>query len=150
MIPTTLLLAQRNHTDPIQGFFDGLHSAMRPNTVGPPAIMLILGFVGGIVALLLIMAVIKSRRSSAALDPRHGRPMKLFSQALRKLGVSWPDRLLMRAVARKARLQHPTVMLFSRPLLERHVARWTDSVSVAPLRTHLRSRVKGIAAKVFS
>jgi hypothetical protein len=143
------ILAQRDESNPIQGFFDGLHTALRPDSVGPPAIMLVLGFVGGIVALLLIMAIVKSRRADAALTTSHGHPMKLFSQALRQLGINWRDRMLMRAVARRARLPHPTVLLLNPPLLQRHATRWTESVSVGPLRDHFRGRLDGVTKRVF-
>lgn len=150
MTPPAQILAQRPHSSQLQGFFDGLHTALRPDTVGPPAIMLVLGFVAGVVVLLLVMAMIKSRRDAGAQDSQHGHPMKLFCQALRSLGVSWSDRLLMRMIVRKARLQHPAMLLFSPPLLERHAARWTDSLSIAAFRNHARGRLKIVAEKVFS
>ncbi len=150
MIPVIHILAQRPHSKEIQGFFDGLHTALRPNTVGPPAIMLILGFVAGIVALLLVLAVLKTRRAANPSDSADGRPMRLFSQAMRRLGIGWPDRLLMRVIVRRARLPHPTVLLLSPPMLERHAVRWADSLSITPLRNHVRGRLKAISQKAFN
>ncbi|HVP09890.1 MAG TPA: hypothetical protein VMV94_01740 [Phycisphaerae bacterium] len=149
MTPSALILAQAAPRKGLQSLFENLQSAMHPNQVGPPAVMLVLGFVAGIIALLLVLAIIKSRRQTQDSVSRTSRPMRLFSKALKNMGISFPDRVLMRIVARRARVAQPAIMLFSPDLLERYSAVWIDSLGFRPLRARIRARLKAVAAKAF-
>jgi hypothetical protein len=144
-----LILAQGPPGKGMQNLFENLQSAMHPKQVGPPAVMGILGFVGAIVALLLILALIKSRRQAQEGSPRNCRPMRLFNKALKSMGVGLLDRVLMRMIARKTRVAQPTIMLFSPALLKRYAAAWIDSLRFPPLRDRVRARVRVVAAKAF-
>jgi hypothetical protein len=144
-----VIIAQATSVDRFQSFLDGLQTAMHPNEVGPPAIMMTLAFVTAVVAVILLLALLHQRRQRAEASPLAGRPMRLFSQALKHLDVSLADRLLMRFVARKSQLPHPTVMLLSPALLERYTATCVDALPLSTLRRHLRTRLKTVAAKAF-
>ena len=87
MTPSVFILAQGAPRKGLQNLFQNLQSAMHPNEVGPPAVMLVLGFVGGIIALLLVLAIIKSRKQTQDPSTRSSHPMRLFSKALKKMGV---------------------------------------------------------------
>jgi hypothetical protein len=150
MTPSALILAQG--TAPrrgLQSLFENVQSAMHPSQVGPPVVLLVLGFVAGIIALLLVLAIIKSRRQAQDVTSRSCRPMRLFNRALKGMGVSLPDRILMRVIARKSRVAQPAILLFSPALLQRHAGGWIDSLSFPPLRERVRSRVRAVAAKAF-
>jgi hypothetical protein len=150
MTPSLFMLAQNTPGRGIQHLFENLQSAMRPNQVGPPAVMLVLGFVGGIVALLLVLAIIRSRRETQENRSRSSRrPIRLFNKALKGLGIGLLDRILMRRIARKARLAQPAIMLFSPALLKRYATAWIDSISFPPLRSRVRTRVRIVARKAF-
>lgn len=149
MTPPTDMFAQGSAADPLQGFFQSLQSALHPDRLGSPGVLLTVGFVGGIIALLLGLAFLRSRRQEAIATPSAGRPTRLLARTLREMGVGLHDRLLMRVIAAKVRLRQPAVMLFSPVLFDQHTLPWANNLKVAFLRRLVRARLKIVAAKAF-
>jgi hypothetical protein len=149
MTPPLLILAQRGNGKGLESLFENLQSAMYPSQVGPPWVLIFLGVVAGLVSLLLILALIKSRRQGQEGSSRACRPKRLFNKALKALGVGLLDRVMMRMIARKTRIPQPTVMLFSPAILQRYATAWIDSITIPMLRRRARARVKVVAARAF-
>ena len=149
MTPSLLILAQRGNSKGLESLFENLQSAMHPSQVGPPWVLIFLSVVAGLVCLLLILALLRARKETQDGSTRGSRPRRLFNKALKSLGVSLPDRVMMRMIARKARIPQPSVMLFSPALLQRHSAAWIDSIGVPMIRRRARARLKVVAARAF-
>jgi hypothetical protein len=149
MTASPLILAQGSAPKGLQELFENLKTAMRPSGVGSPTVILILTLVGGIVALLLIITLIKSRKQAQHDTAGASRPMRLFNRALKKMGIGVVDRVLLRMIARKARVAQPAVMLFSPALLQRYASRWVESLRFSMVRDRIRARLRVVAVKAF-
>jgi hypothetical protein len=149
MTPSHFILAERGTGKGLESLFENLQSAMHPSQVGPSWILTVLGLVAGLVCVLLILAIIKSRKQAQDGSIRSCRPRRLFNQALKSLGIGLPDRIMMRMIARKARIPQPTVMLLSPALLQRHAATWLNSITIPMLRRRARARLRTVAARAF-
>ncbi len=140
------ILAQVDYTLRMKG----LKSAFHPNENEPPDLMSFFGFVAVVIAIIATFLVARAiwRRKSGVGGP--SRPFRLFTHALKKLGVRLPDRILLRMAARQCGLRHPVIILFSPELLERHAGDWADSISLKPLQAHARRRVDALAEVAFT
>ncbi len=107
-------------------------------------------FIAGLFAVSLI-AYLLVRRTQRSEGERTARPpLRFFGTLLAQLGVSWPDRFLLRLVARNAGLPNPSVMLLSPDILERHAGEWVDGLGVPFVRSYLRNRLDQLRLKAFS
>lgn len=145
MIQLLSIFAQVDYSARVRG----LQNAFRPNRTQPPEFKNILIFLGVLVALGCALLIVKHiwRRKTGKLPSQ--RPAKLFSCALKKLGASLTDRILLRVAARSSGLQHPTLILFSPELFERYAGMWADSITVKPLREYARKRINILAEMAF-
>lgn len=88
------------------------------------------------------------------LQPMKGRalgvpPRRLFQQAAKSLGIGRFNRFLLLRAAYAGRLEHPTVMLITPQLMERHAGEWADQFPITSLRGYLRTRVNQVATALF-
>lgn len=146
MILLTTILAQGRLSRRLQG----LESAFKPSETettdwGTPLLL-----VAAIIGIVLVMLVSQRIRRRQAGELFANQPYRLFSHVLKELGVGFGDRLLMRRAARKCGLRQPAVMLFNPDLMERTIGRWADTISVSPLRTHVRQRLEAVIALAFA
>ncbi len=145
MIQPLSIFAQVDYSTRVRG----LRNAFQPNRTQPPELENILIFLGALVAATCAILIVKHiwRRKTGKLPSQ--RPAKLFSCALKKLGASLTDRILLRLAARNSGLQHPTLILFSPELFERYAGMWADSIAVKPLRDYTRERFNLLAETAF-
>lgn len=146
MIRTNLLLAQT----PYQNRLQGLRGAFNQRQNDPTDVTGILIFFAAVALLIVALVLVKRfrARKEGRFAPRH--PLRLFTLVLKKMGVGLTDRILMRSLARAARLPQPTLMFFSPSLYERHARRAADAIAVKALRAHARRRVEAIGRKAFT
>ena len=140
------MLAQVDYTMRMRG----LKNAFQPNENEPPDLMSFLGFVAVVISIITTFVLARAlwRRKSGVGGA--SRPFRLFTHALKKLGVRLPDRILLRVAARRCGLPHPVLILFSPELLERYAGEWADAISLKPLQTHARRRVDALAEVAFT
>ncbi len=100
-----------------------------------------------LVILIFAIRQFRQRRREIASAPAH--PMKLFDNVLRRMGVRFTDRYLLRMCARSVNLTQPTIMLFSRELFDRNTNRWLDSLAVKALHNHAATRFAAISELAF-
>ncbi len=145
MIDRIQLLAQTPYKNRLQG----LRGAFNNRKSDPMDTTMILGFLAVVAVVVITVVAVKHirMRRSGQLAPRH--PLNLFSQAMRKMGVGWTDRILMRWLARSVHMQQPTLMFFSPALYERYARRSAEGIAVKSLRSHACRRVAEIGELAF-
>ncbi len=74
-------------------------------------------------------------------------PARLFRQLVRRLGLSPPQRTLLRRMARDLQLPHPTVLLLGRRLFDLHSHRWLGYGDPAHADRH--QHVADLASALF-
>ncbi len=145
MIQLAAIFAQADYAKRLRG----LSGAFQSNEGGPSELRQILGFfamVAAIIVGMLLARAIWRRRGDKCVGQK---PAKLFAYILKQLGIRLPDRVLLRCAARNCDLKHPAMMLMSPQLLERSAGRWADSITVKPVREHVRRRIAALADKAF-
>lgn len=145
MIERIQLFAQTPYENRLQG----LRGAFNNRKSDPMDTTMILGFLAAVAVVVFTVLAVKHirMRRSGRLAPRH--PSNLFSQAMKKMGVGWTDRILMRWLARSMHMQQPTLMFFSPVLYERYARRSAEGIAVKSLRNHACRRVAEIAEMAF-
>jgi len=93
------------------------------------AVAVVVGGVVGVIALTYFLARRQQRndRSVRRFDPK-----QLFDTLLRKLYLSAEQRRWLEGVARRARLEHPAVLVLSERLFDRYTAEWGSQGSRTP------------------
>jgi hypothetical protein len=140
------ILAQVDYTMRLQG----LKNAFHPNENEPPDLISFFGFAVAVIATVgtfMLVRAIWRRKSGVGVS---SRPFRLFTLALKKLGVRLPDRILLRLAARQCGLRHPVLILFSPELLERYAGEWADSIALRPLQAYARRRVDALTGVAFT
>ncbi|HUU85737.1 MAG TPA: hypothetical protein VM243_19755 [Phycisphaerae bacterium] len=95
-------------------------------------------------ALLLMIHRLQQRRQRRDIND----PWKLYRQLLKHLGLSAPQREVLRRIAADLRLQHPSVLLLGRTIFNRHATRWQERARHVR-RDDLR-RIEEIVGKLFA
>ncbi|MFH1416676.1 MAG: hypothetical protein ABII12_00095 [Planctomycetota bacterium] len=131
--------------------FNGLRTAFNKTESNSSDLAPLLGFIAGVLGLVAMILVVRRICRGKTDKPTARRPSKLFTVSLKQMGVSFSDRILMRIIASKTGLKHPTLMLLSPELLERHAGGFVDEIGERnPLREYARTRLDGIASKAFA
>jgi hypothetical protein len=87
----------------------------------------LLAFAG--LVIVVVMVYWLSERQQKKIDGvnEYRNPQRLFRDLLQRLELLPPQRQLLETVARDQRLKHPTVILLSEGLYDRHVNEWLRS-----------------------
>jgi hypothetical protein len=140
-----LPLAQNEVMDRLTGIRQEFERSVgEPLGMGP--FLLFLGAGTLIVVMLFILQRMRLRKA-LHIESRH--PMRLFSRALRSLGIGWTDRCILRWIAGGAHMSNPTVLLLNRPTFDANTQQWLASVGFGPLRDHFRQRLASISKRAF-
>lgn len=127
----------------------GLEAAFKQANTEKPDQSIIFILIAVILAVVVALLVARRLRRRKTGEMFANRPYKLFTWSLKRLGIGWLDRVLLRHAARQCGLRQPTVMLFSEELLQRTVGQWIDRINFTPFRNHARSRYEVLQDKIF-
>lgn len=97
----------------------------------------VVGVCLGIVGLVYWLTRRQAARLNTSDDP-HG----LFRFGLDRLPLTDDQRVLLSAVSRSERLEHPATLLLSRTLYDRHVDAWLDIRNQPRIDERLRTRIQ--------
>lgn len=107
-------------------FLEKLRQLGEPVRTGgsfPKVVLVLVGLLG-----VLVLAYFLGKLQEILRKPMvHNEPLDLYTDLLRRLRLSRPDRRLMRQLARDLGLPHPTVLLISESLFDRYVLQWQKS-----------------------
>lgn len=105
-----------------------------------------------LVPISIVLLILLSRNLYLRVKARHSspaHPMRLFDLVLKRMGIHLGDRVLLRAFARAAHVNHPTTLLFSRETFDRHASQWLEKLSIRPIQRHARARMELVADCAF-
>lgn len=88
----------------------------------------------------LIHLLAKRRRRAGTGHEAKPDPQRLFGEVLEKLSLSPAQRDLLKAIARSSRFKHPTALLLSEALFDRHAAMVPGDTAPSDF-AHLRRRL---------
>ena len=134
---------------PYENRLKGLRGAFDQRTSDPMELtgaLILFGVVAG-AAIIWIVARRWSQRNEGNSDTH--RAMHVFETIIRKLGVPWRDRFVLRMFARATHLPQPIVVMFDETLFDRHAERWLDSISFAPIRSRGRASLNLLRSRSF-
>ena len=78
----------------------------------------------GTAAMVVLAYGLTRRQQQRATQGSRGDPRQLYQHLLDKLDLTAAGRRLLRAIASDLRLKHPTALLLSPTLFDRHVEQW--------------------------
>lgn len=147
MIPLLVILAQARAPDR----YEALRDAFKPSEADgwqqlTHALTVCLVIAASFALIFLLASALRSRSERA--DGRLAAA--LYRRALFGLGLVWPDRVLLRCVARHAGLRPPCVLLFSPGLLERCANAWIAGLPTSMLRRFVAARLALISRRLFA
>ncbi|HWL94467.1 MAG TPA: hypothetical protein VNT79_13140 [Phycisphaerae bacterium] len=102
----------------------------------------------GLVLILALLLHVRARKKLGGASTAH--PMRLFNALLKKMGMPFADRFVLRALARSSKLPHPAILLFERELFDRHTQRWLGALTPRALNTYVSMRLTLISETAFS
>ncbi|MFQ5492307.1 MAG: hypothetical protein ACE5GE_16475, partial [Phycisphaerae bacterium] len=102
---------------------DAIQQHFQRQGAGWEVLLAVLVAVGIVLLAILFQAIQEGRRRTDV-----HRPAKLFRRLLPKLGLTVPQRDLLRRMAADLRLDNATVLLLSRRIFDRQVRRWLERV----------------------
>lgn len=145
MIQFFPILAQTQYRNRLKG----LRSAFNKTEAETTDIQSIVIFFAILAAVIIVVSVAHRLRQSRGGRAASGHPGRLFNQVMKKLGVAFVDRLMMRFMVGRCDLEQPTVLFFNRKLLDRQAGQWVDSISVKPLQDYCRARLAAVTELAF-
>lgn len=118
---TSNLLAQPDGRIDREQWYESAH---RRFVFGEPE--LIEGVITAVLAisLLLLVAWLLYHWQRRRQNPAPAQPLSLYRRVLGKLGLSLPERWLLRRLAKASGIEHPTALLISARLYDRAVQRY--------------------------
>ncbi len=147
MIQPSLIIAAGLYTNRFNGLRTAFNKTEAPSSDFAPLI----GFSVGVLGLVAMILFVRRMYRGKTDKPTARRPSRLLSLSLKQMGISFADRVLMRIIANKIGLKHPTIMLMSPDLLERHAGGFLDEIGERnPLRDYARTRLGEIAKQAFA
>lgn len=146
MITLANMLAQSRVAEKLQKIRGGFND--RPtNPADLTGVFLTILIPISFVLLILLVRNLIARYKKGHGSPAH--PMRLFDTVLKKMGMKFSDRFLLRALARSSHLNHPTVVFFSRETFKRHATAWIEKLSIKPIQHHAKARMSVISELAF-
>jgi hypothetical protein len=109
------------------------HKAIRDRFQQGGSIAAFLLAIGALVGFVLLIGVLSKWQKRAATAPTsRPDPQRLFDDLLKKLGLAAEQARLVRRMADRAALKHPTVLLLNEALFENHSAELIQSGLTTP------------------
>lgn len=139
------ILAQTQYRNRLKG----LRGAFNKNETEATDVQSIVIFFAILAAVIIVIGIVHRLRQGREGRVAAGHPTRLFNQVMKRLGVSFIDRLMMRFLAGRCELEQPTVLFFNREFFDRQVGQWVASISIKPLQDYSRSRIAAIAKLAF-
>jgi len=119
---------------PYQNRLEGLRGAFHNRKTDPADVTAVLIFFGAVIAIAVIWAVVRRISTNRKEESGVTSPVRLFDGVLRRMGIGFQDRFLLRLFARGTGLSQPALVLFDENTFDHHANRWIDSLSIAPLK----------------
>lgn len=144
---TTLLtlLAQT----PYQNRLQGLRGAFDDRKTDPTDVTGFLILFGCVFAIALIWVVVRKISIRRGPENDHNHPVRLFDLIMRKMGLGFRDRFLLKLFARGVRLPDPTLVFFDEEVFDRHADRWIEELAFTPLRRRARAGIDLLRSRAF-
>ena len=145
MIQFFPILAQTHYRNRLKG----LRSAFNNKETEASDLQSLFVFFAVLAAVIIVIGIVHRLRQGreCGTAPRH--PMRLFNQVMKRLGLGFTDRLIMRFLVGRCDMKQPTVLFFNRKLFDRQAGQWLDSISINPLQDYSRARIAAITELAF-
>lgn len=145
MIHVIPILAQMQYKNRLQG----LRNAFNNKETEATDIRSTLVFLAILAAVILLVAVLHRLRQSRESKAAPNHPARLFNQVMKRLGVGYVDRMIMRFLVGRCDLEQPTVLFFNREYYDRQAGQCVESISFKPLQDYSRARIATIRELAF-
>lgn len=134
---------------PYQNRLQGLRGAFDDRKTDPADVTGIVVLFGCVIAIALVWVVV--RRINLRRDPKHenDNPVRLFDMIMRKMGIGFRDRFVLKLFARRVSLPQPTLIFFDEEVFDRHTGHWIDDLMFTPLKVRARAGVALLRARAF-
>jgi len=145
MIPFLPILAQTQYRNRLKG----LRSAFNNKETEATDVKSIVVFFAVLAAIIIVIGIVHRLRQSRKRRAVTAHPSRLFNQVMKRLGVGFADRMMMRFLAGQCGLEQPTVLFFNRGFFDRQAGQWVESISLKPLQDYSRARIDAVTELAF-
>ncbi|MCA9255915.1 MAG: hypothetical protein KDA33_09770 [Phycisphaerales bacterium] len=145
MIRFAAILAQT----PYQNRLDGLRGAFDDRKTDPTDVKGFIVLFGCVIAIALIWIISKKIASRREAENEHNHPVRMFDMILRRFGIGFRDRFVLKLFARGVNLPHPTLIFFDEEVFDRHAGRWVDSLAFTPLKRRAKVGLDLLRSRAF-
>lgn len=145
MTPLLSMLAQT----PYQNRLQGLRGAFDDRKTDPTDITGFVVLFGCVIAIAIIWMIVRKISIRRSPENENNHPVKLFDMIMRRMGIGFRDRFVLKLFARRVHLPHPTLVFFDEQVFDRHTERWIDGLAFAPLKRRARAGVELLRARTF-
>jgi len=145
MIQFFPILAQTQYRNRLKG----LRNAFNNKETEATDITSIVVFIAILAAVIIVIAVVHRLRQGRQGRAAPNHPTRLFNQVMKRLGVGYADRLMVRFLVGRCGLEQPTVLFFNREYFDRQAGQCVESISIKPVQDYFRGRIATIRALAF-
>ncbi|MCB9855946.1 MAG: hypothetical protein H6818_09695 [Phycisphaerales bacterium] len=144
-MPILSILAQT----PYQNRLEGLRGAFDDRKTDPTDITGFFILFGCVIAIALIWVIARRISVGRSTENEHNHPVRLFDMILRKMGIGFRDRFVLKLFARGVNLPSPMLIFFDEEVFDRHAGRWIDSLSFTPLKRRAMAGIELLRSRSF-
>jgi len=145
MIQLFPVLAQTQYRNRLQG----LRNAFNNKETEATDVRSTLVFLAVLAAVIIVVAAIHRLRQSRESRTAPNHPTRLFNQVMKRLGIGYTDRMIMRFLIGRCDLEQPTVIFFNCEYFDRQADQCMESISIKPLQDYSRARIAAVRELVF-
>lgn len=144
-MPILSILAQT----PYQNRLEGLRGAFDDRKSDPTEVTGFLILFGCVIGFSVIWIVARKISIQRKPENDHNHPVRLFDVILRRMGIGFRDRFVLKLFARGVSLPHPMLIFFDEELFDRHAGRWIDGLTFTPFKRKARDGIELLRSRAF-